>query len=65
MLLIKYVIPADPESKIRTAVGVAIANIARWEVPDIWPDLLGRCSDPKYYSLEMACVCVHVFVFCC
>lgn len=31
---------ADPDSKLRTAVGLAIAAIAAWDCPDAWPDLL-------------------------
>lgn len=31
---------ADPDSKLRTAVGLAVAAIAAWDCPDAWPDLL-------------------------
>lgn len=31
---------ADPNSKLRTAVGLAVAAIAKWDCPDAWPDLL-------------------------
>lgn len=31
---------ADPNSKIRTAVGMAIASIAKWDYPQQWPGLL-------------------------
>ncbi|KAK9806782.1 hypothetical protein WJX72_002643 [[Myrmecia] bisecta] len=32
---------ADPMGKIRTAVGMAVAGIAKWDVPGAWPSLLG------------------------
>ena len=31
---------ADSNSKIRTAVAMVVATVARWEVPDTWPSLL-------------------------
>ena len=31
---------ADPNSKLRTAVGMAVASIAKWDVPQEWPTLL-------------------------
>jgi hypothetical protein len=31
---------ADSNSKLRTAVGLAVAAIAKWDSPDAWPDLL-------------------------
>lgn len=31
---------ADADSKLRTAVGLAAAAIAKWDCPDAWPDLL-------------------------
>lgn len=30
----------DPDSKVRTAVGVAVASIAAWDLPSAWPGLL-------------------------
>lgn len=33
---------ADPTSKLRTAVGLAVAAIAKWDCPDAWPDLLSN-----------------------
>jgi hypothetical protein len=30
----------DPDSKIRTAVGMAIAAIASWDWPQSWPGLM-------------------------
>lgn len=32
----------DDENKIRVAVGMAIAGIAKWDVPIAWPLLLGQ-----------------------
>lgn len=40
---IKERLPAalsEPNSKVRTAVALAIATIARWDYPDDWPGLL-------------------------
>lgn len=40
---IRAALPAglqDPDSKIRTAVGVVIATIANWDWPQAWPGLL-------------------------
>lgn len=31
---------ADADSKLRTAVGMAVAAIAKWDVPQAWPTLL-------------------------
>jgi hypothetical protein len=31
---------SDPNSKLRTAVGLAVAAIAKWDCPEEWPDLL-------------------------
>ena len=31
---------ADGNSKLRTAMGLAVAAIAKWDCPDAWPDLL-------------------------
>lgn len=31
---------SDPSSKLRTAVGLAVAAIAKWDCPEEWPDLL-------------------------
>ena len=31
---------ADANSKLRTAVGMAVAAIAKWDVPQAWPSLL-------------------------
>ena len=33
---------ADSEGKMRVAIGMAIAGIAKWDVPTAWPDLLGQ-----------------------
>lgn len=33
---------ADPEAKVRVAVGMAVAGIAKWDVPAAWPELLGQ-----------------------
>ena len=30
---------ADPLPKLRTAVSMAIAGIAKWDLPDAWPGL--------------------------
>ena len=40
---IKALLPrglADPNSKVRTAVAMAIASIAHWEWPEKWPGLI-------------------------
>jgi hypothetical protein len=40
---IKSVLPqglADPNSKVRTAVAMAVASIAHWEWPEKWPGLI-------------------------
>eukprot|EP00887_Chlorella_sp_A99_P007628 scaffold20.g7628.t1 len=33
---------ADGDSKLRTAVAMAIAGIAKWDVPQAWPELMPR-----------------------
>ena len=46
---------ADANSKIRTAVGMAVAAIAKWDVPEEWPtlvpDLLRAISEPNNSTL--------------
>ena len=31
---------ADPLPKLRTGVSMAVAAIAKWDLPDVWPELL-------------------------
>lgn len=31
---------ADPERKLRTAAGMAVAAVARWDCPQDWPELM-------------------------
>lgn len=58
---------ADAEPKIRVAVGMAIANIAKWDVPSEWPDLLSQLisairdrRDPR--AVHGAIRCLSMFV---
>jgi hypothetical protein len=32
----------DSDSRMRVAVGMAVAGIAKWDVPAAWPELLGQ-----------------------
>lgn len=32
----------DSDSRMRAAVGMAVAGIAKWDVPAAWPQLLGQ-----------------------
>ncbi|KAF8072465.1 Ipo9 [Scenedesmus sp. PABB004] len=51
---------ADPDSKIRTAVGMAIAAVAAWDWPQAWPGLLefivGAIKERKDTNLLMGCL---------
>lgn len=35
---------ADANSKVRTAVAMAVASIAQWEWPDRWPGLIEQLT---------------------
>ena len=35
---------ADPNSVLRTAVAMVVANIAKWDCPQAWPALIPRCQ---------------------
>lgn len=57
----------DSEGKIRVAVGMAVANIAKWDVPAAWPELLGQLvtaiSERKDKRVVQGAVrCLSIFV---
>ncbi|BDA48104.1 Importin-9 [Coccomyxa sp. Obi] len=57
----------DSEGKIRVAVGMAVANIAKWDVPAAWPELLGQLvtaiSERKDQRVVHGAVrCLSIFV---
>lgn len=61
--MIKQILPgslSDPNSKIRTAAGMAIASIAKWDWPQEWPGLVeylvGAIKDRSDENLVHGCL---------
>ncbi|KAL6779589.1 hypothetical protein ACKKBG_A12895 [Auxenochlorella protothecoides x Auxenochlorella symbiontica] len=58
---------ADPERKLRTAAGMAVAAVARWDCPQDWPELMpgllsvvAQKPSPEHVDGTIRCIAMFV-----